>query len=71
MPLLQWASAVVGKTNASEREQMQSIFDTAFWTLSVNGNLCAETEIPLMVVPSWGSLAFACRRDGRWRVDFK
>lgn len=71
MPILQWAAGVVNKTNNAEREQMQSIFDTAFWTLTVNRKLRADTEISLMAIASRAAIAFAYCQDGKWTADLK
>lgn len=63
-------------TSDAEREQMQAIFDTAFWTLSANRKLLADTEITLMPIGSRGTnenpqYAFAHLHEGKWIAELR
>lgn len=75
MPLLKWATAVLSSTNDAEREQMQSIFDTAFWTLSTNHKLQPDSVIKLMEIASRAATppryAYASCQGGKWTADLK
>lgn len=75
MPLLKWASAVLNGTNSEDREKMQAIFDTAFWTLSTNHKLQPDSVITLMEVVAKSSAppkyAFAYCQGGKWTADLK
>lgn len=76
MPLLKWASSVLNSTSDAEREQMQDKFDTAFWTLSANHKLQADTEITLMAIASKAvnaipRYAFAHCENGKWTADLR
>jgi hypothetical protein len=75
MPILKWAANLSGATER-EREQMQDVFDTKFWTMNVNRQLLPDTEIMLSPVGSKGNnkgdrFAFAHCQNGKWTAELK
>ena len=71
--MLKWANEVVLHTTEDEREEMQGLFDTAYWTQNANHKLSPETEISLMpkLPGKIQSAVFAHVQNGKWLVELK
>jgi hypothetical protein len=73
MPILTWANEVLSRTTEDEREEMQGLFDTAYWTKNANHQLSPDTEISLTPRHA-GNIQrplFAHIQNGKWLVELK
>jgi hypothetical protein len=76
MPMLKWANELLSSTTEDERDEMQGLFDTAYWTKNANHQLYPDTEIPLVprllkVTASIQRAVFARVKNGKWLVELK
>jgi hypothetical protein len=73
MPILKWANEILSRTTEEEREEMQGLFDTAYWTKNVNHQLSPDTEISLTPKRPGNNQrpVFAHLQNGKWLVELK
>jgi hypothetical protein len=73
MPMLKWDAGILSSTTEEEREQMQNVFDTAFWTLNANHKLSPDSDIPLSPAGANKSErhAFAHLENGKWKAELR
>lgn len=76
MPLLKWATDVLSRTTEEERDQMQALFDTAYWTKNANHQLSPDTEIVLKPIAAKSANSVeqpvsAHCQHGKWTAELK